>query len=136
MTSAKFLRELGQKLDEYNPRSCWLKGVKEYASEIVERLHESSYYLYDDFFYSTLRFEKACLDGATDWDCYSWGGCSLIYNRDIAERLCNSSELKRTDYGRTDPNKCEQWLDVQTRALCQAFNLLDSYRMQIIKGSR
>ena len=51
----------------------------------------------------------------------AWGGCSLIYNGDIAERLCTPSELKKTRNGERRPNDREMWLDTQTRALRQAW---------------
>lgn len=59
-------------------------------------------------------------NGASDWDQYSWGGSSLIYNSDIAERLCCPSELKKTRNGERRPNSREEWLDTQARALRQA----------------
>ena len=60
------------------------------------------------------------MNGAMDWEDYSYGGCSLIYDGDIAERLCTPSELKKKDGGRLAPNSQESWLDVQTIALRQA----------------
>ena len=54
---------------------------------------------------------------ADDWSAYSWGGCSLIYNGDIAARLCCPSELARTRNGDRRPNSREEWLDTQARAL-------------------
>lgn len=67
-------------------------------------------------------------NGASDWNQYSWGGCSLIYNRDIAERVCNATELKRCTYRdgslKDQPNGREAWLDVQARALFQAEQLI------------
>ena len=68
------------------------------------------------------KVRAALLNGAADWSQYSWGGCSLIYNSDIAERLCNPSELKKTRNGERRPNSREEWLDVQARALFQAAN--------------
>ena len=64
------------------------------------------------------------LNGADDWKQYSWGGCSFIYDGQIAENLATPSELKRTDDGRLKPNKNEEWLDTQARALYQAFRLI------------
>jgi hypothetical protein len=61
------------------------------------------------------------LNGASNWDQYSWGGCSLICDRDIAIRLCTPSELKKTRNGERRPNDREMWLDTQTRALRQAW---------------
>ena len=60
------------------------------------------------------------LNGAQDWNKYSWGGSSLIYDGDIAERLCTPSELKKTRNGERRPNGREEWLDTQARALHQA----------------
>ena len=65
------------------------------------------------------------LNGAVDWSAYSWGGSSLVYNQDIAERLCSPSGLKRVTNKnglRDYPNSREHWLDVQARALYQAAN--------------
>ena len=53
---------------------------------------------------------------------YSWGGCSLCYDVDIAARLCTPSELRKTRNGERRPNGREEWLDVQTRAIHQAAN--------------
>ena len=60
------------------------------------------------------------LNGATSWRVCSWDGSSLIYDFDIAERLCTPSELKKTRNGERRPNSREDWLDVQARALTQA----------------
>ena len=70
------------------------------------------------------KLREAMLNGARDWMQYSWGGCSLCYNGQIAERLCTPSELKRTKGGENPPNKGEEWLDVQARALYQAAALI------------
>lgn len=103
-------------------RSAWNRGVKTYALELIADLEERAEggYLAEDDLCNPRMIQKAMLCGASDWGEYSWGGCSLIYDKDIAERLCNPSELKRTDHGRKDPNSRESWLDVQKRALYQA----------------
>ena len=69
---------------------------------------------------NTAEFKEWLKNGASDWDQYSWGGSSLIYNSDIAERLCCPSELKKTRNGERRPNSREEWLDTQARALRQA----------------
>lgn len=119
--------ELLGKIESLNPRSAWQKGVKEYAEEIVYKLGE---YAYNNGTPGTISaldstdFERICLNGADNWNAYSYSGCSLIYNGDIAERLCAPWELKRTKNGQNDPNARELWVDVQARALRQAFDLL------------
>ena len=66
------------------------------------------------------------LSGAKNWKNYSYvvRGCSLVCGYDIAKLLCTPSELKKTDYGRKLPNSIENWLDVQARALYQAYMLI------------
>ena len=49
---------------------------------------------------------------------------ALLYDEDIAENLCSPSELKKCKNGMLRPNKQEQWLDVQARALLQAEKLI------------
>lgn len=112
-------QELLKRIEETKTRSAWDRGVKEYATELID-------YLDNNFIeeLNSINCEKMLLNGASNWSQYSWGGCSLIYNSDIAERLCNPSELKKTRNGEWRPNKNEEWLDVQARALYQAYRLI------------
>ena len=98
--------------------SKWSAGVATYAAELREILEDNQ----------LEPTERNLLNGASDWREYSWGGCALIYNRDIAERLATPSEIRsrtRKD-GSINPqaNAREHWLDVQTRALYQAADLI------------
>jgi broad specificity phosphatase PhoE len=68
--------------------------------------------------------KKELLNGAANWREYSYGGCALIYDADIAERLCAPSEYRRTREGKRAPSTGESWLDVQARALGQAATLI------------
>ena len=99
-------------------RSAWARGVHAYAIELVESLEDSA-----DLANETL-LRKALLNGASDWQQYSEGGCALIYDADIAERLCSPSELKRCKGGERQPNSCENWIECQARALAQAAYLV------------
>ena len=99
-------------------RSAWDKGVTLYALELLDNLRDLPA---TD---SRQEIKKALLNGARDWDEYSWGGCSLIYDADIAQRLCTPSELKQRKNGDLRPNHNESWFDVQARALYQAFRLI------------
>ena len=99
-------------------RSAWSRAVHAYASELVEGL-ESSADLSNERLLS-----KALLAGASDWQQYSEGGCSLVYDADIAERLCSASELKRCKGGERQPNSRETWIECQARALSQAYALV------------
>lgn len=110
-------------LEAQKDRSAWSRGVKAYALELVEELEERAAYEGRN-----PEPGKECrewmLNGAQDWNQYSWGGSSLIYDADIAERLCTPSELKKTRNGERRPNSREEWLDTQARALFQACNLV------------
>ena len=118
MTRTKLLNKLNERTD----RSAWDKAVTLYAYELVESLEVEE--LPGDF----AEFKALMLNGASDWSQYSWGGSSLIYDCDIAERVCTPSELKKTKGGERRPNSREEWLDVQARALTQAFNRVNGYR--------
>lgn len=105
-------------------RSAWDKGVSVYSYELLEQLQEAAEggYFKAEQISSGDAIREAMLNGASDWNQYSWGGSALIYDGDIAERLCNPSELKKTRNGERRPNSREEWLDVQARALFQAAN--------------
>ena len=109
-------------------RSAWDKGVTAYALELLDNVKERA--AYDGRHpVSVAELTDYALNGAKDWKQYSWGGSALIYDRDIAERLCCPSELKRVKGGDRDPNPRETWLDTQARALNQAFvRLLHAWR--------
>ena len=97
--------------------SKWKTGVREYAAELREFLEENK----------LAATEENLLNGARNWKEYSYGGSSLIYDWDIAERLATPSEIKsctRKDGSLRDANKHETWLDVQARALFQAAQLV------------
>ena len=99
-------------------RSAWSRAVHAYAVELVESLDDSA-----DLSNETL-LRKALLNGADDWRQYSEGGCALIYDADIAERVCSASELKRVKGGERQPNARENWSECQARALAQAASLV------------
>lgn len=115
-----------ESIENEKARSAWARGVKVYALELIEELHNNiiSGYFDPADLASPSMINSALLNGASSWDMYSWGGCSLIYNSDIAERLCSPSEFKKTNCGERRPNSQEEWLDTQARALYQASNMV------------
>ena len=117
------LEKLYTSIKDEKQRSAWDKGVTEYALEMVKELAEQiegGYF--DELNLEPKKVRAALLNGAASWSQYSWGGSALIYNCDIAERLCSPSELKKTRNGERRPNSREEWLDTQARALSQAAN--------------
>lgn len=116
------VQEIRERINSKKLRSAWDRGVLQYAGELLDQLEEA---IEDgDFYQEDLNapkvLEQGLLNGASSWGGYSWGGCSLCYDSDIAERLCTPSELKRKRGGDLRPNRSEEWLDVQARALFQA----------------
>lgn len=73
-------------LNARHDRSAWDRGVTAYALDLLETFADTSAAELD---------RSALLNGASSWTEYSYGGCALIYDSDIAERLCTPSELKR-----------------------------------------
>ena len=118
------IEKLYQSIESEKQRSAWDKGVTQYALEMVGQLGEqiNGGYFEELDLTESKKVRAALLNGAVNWSQYSWGGCSLIYDSDIAERLCNPSELKKTRNGERRPNSREEWLDTQARALFQAAN--------------
>lgn len=118
------IEKLYQSIESEKQRSAWDKGVTKYALELVKQLGEqiNGGYFEELDLTEPKKVRAALLNGAANWSQYSWGGCSLIYDSDIAERLCNPSELKKTRNGERRPNSREEWLDTQARALFQAAN--------------
>ena len=76
-------------------RSAWDKGVKLYALELLDNYCEMVDYAKETGVCAPRFIESVLLNGADDWLAYSEGGLSLVYDKDIAERLCSPSELKR-----------------------------------------
>ena len=111
-------KELLNKIEEEKKkaRSAWKKGVCDYACNLIEDN--------DNVHFDILGLNEQLLNGTKNWKDFSYGGCALIYDVNICERLCNNTEKKLTKFGEKMPNKKENWLDVQARALYQAYYLI------------
>ena len=119
MYHTEIITRLSGIIENQPARSAWSRGVKAYAMDLLEELDQAindGYFKAEDI-KDTAALNAQLLNGATDWNQYSWGGWSLIYDEDIARRLCCPSELKKTRNGDCRPNASEEWLDVQARAL-------------------
>lgn len=120
------VNEIRARLEAVKTRSCWDRGVKEFAHTLLRSYEDICEYCDNNGQPIPELTEKTLLNGAADWRAYCYGGCALIYDGDIAKNLCTPSELKRTDNGNKAPNDREGWQDVQARAYYQAFRLLKS----------
>ena len=108
-------------LNARHDRSAWDKAVTLYALDLLDDVQEGADNM-ERLPLDGAELERWALNGASCWEQYSNGGCSICYDADIAARVCTASELKRTDGGMNNPNSRETWLDVQARALYQACN--------------
>ena len=113
------IKELIHKLENQKARSKWQKAVIIYSVMLLENIQDDHDRINDDITFNDL--EVLLLNGAKNWSRYSWGGNALISNEDIAKMLATPSELKKTCNGKKRPNRKEEWLDTQARALTQAF---------------
>lgn len=94
-------------------RSAWDKGVYDYAFDILEPLGDELENVNAD----------TLMNGTNTWTAYSYGGCALICDDDIAKRMCTPSEYKKyLNAGLNSKlSNSDYWLgNVQTRALFQA----------------
>jgi len=103
----KTKKQIAESIEAIKTRGAWQAAVKTYALELLEEMEGE---------YTAAKL----LNGAENWNVYSYGGCALIYDTDIAERVCSPSELKRKRGGELAFNASESWLDCQARALSQA----------------
>ena len=107
-------------------RSAWKRGVIKYAFEMLESLEmciDSGAVTKNDLKNENI-VETALLNGASDWYQYSASGCALVYDSDIAYRLCTPTEFTRSDCGRRAPNKYQTWLNVQAGACYEASRII------------
>lgn len=115
-----YTNELRKLVEEIPNTSAWKRGVKEYAYELLDNLEEKAQY-YERLPKDEKELKEWMLNGAMDWEDYSYAYCSLKYDSQIADRLCTPSEFKKKKGGRLAPNRREGWLDVQTKALIDAY---------------
>ena len=112
-------KELITAINASKARAAWARGVKEYAKHLVEAVYSND----TDIVKADVTIY---LNGAENWREYSYGVLdgALVYDYDIAKLLCTPSELKKTEFGRKQPNSSVNWLDMQARALYQAHRLI------------
>ena len=111
-----YTNELRMLVEEIPNTSAYKRGIKKYTDELLDNLEEMAH-IYKRIPKDENELEEWLLKGARNWEEYSYGGRSLKYNRQIAERLCNPSELKKKGGGRIVPKRGETWFDEQTKAL-------------------
>lgn len=103
------------------PRSAWDRGVVQYVEDFLQGLED--YQINDSPIECLEQLLPVLLNGAKDWRDYSNGGCALVYDEDIAERLCTPAQLR--DFQAGVPRMLRRdWLELQARALYHAWFIL------------
>ena len=74
-----YTNELRKLVAEFPNTSAWKKGVKEYADELLDNLEKKAQ-INERFPKDEKELKEWLLNGAMDWEDYSYGGCSLIYD--------------------------------------------------------
>ena len=94
------------------------KAILDDAIDLLDNLKETSYQI------DTMKdVRKALLNGARDWNQYSYGGCALIYDGDIANHYLSEDKQQDFKFKRGPENGC--WngiklLDFQATCLREA----------------
>lgn len=114
-----FAATLTAELNARHDRSAWDKAVTLYALDLLDDVQEQANEM-ERLPLDGAELERWALNGASCWGQYSNGGCSLVWNGDIARRICTASMYKRKHEGTIEPGNGQTWLDVQADALKQA----------------
>lgn len=131
------VNEIRARLEAVKTRSCWDRGVKEFAHTLLRSYEDICEYCDNNGQPIPELTEKTLLNGAADWRAYCYGGGALIYDGDIAKNLCTPSEMKRKTSRSgmiLPPNRIETWIQVQGRALNQAWRLLRDTALTVCKA--
>jgi hypothetical protein len=107
-----------------NTRNAWDRGVKAYALEMLESFEEWRRWNEENGESVPELDERTALNGASDWSAWAYGGCGLVYNAYIAERLCTPSELRKLNGGAKVPTGAATWCDIEARAARQAWRMI------------
>ena len=106
------------------PRSAWDRGVAQYVEDFLLRLED--YQENERPIECLEQLLPVLLNGAKDWKHYSESGCSLVYDEDIAERLCTPAQLRDFRAGVSRLLNLD-WIESQSRALYQAWLILQRH---------
>lgn len=99
-------------------RSYWAEKAKDYAYSLLENFED------DRNFDSVSKFKKALLNGAKDWEQYSYWGNSLCYNVQIAKAVLPPKKFEQY-YNDKLFIPSDKLMTLQIRALKQAWQLIE-----------
>lgn len=96
----------------------WTKAKETLKEMILSDIAEYKEEIKD---YETLK--KAALNGADSFKHASYSGCYLVYDYELAKLFCTQKQFEKLDNRKQFPQGIggQSWLDIQARALIQAF---------------
>lgn len=122
--TAKNIQTVVNEVNNTKTRSAWSRGVKAYALDILASFEESRQWCEANGESVPELDEVTALNGANNWVMWAYGGCGLVYDAYIAERLCTPSELKKLHGGARVPAGAATWCDIEARAARQAWRMI------------
>lgn len=98
----EYIRCLVEKAPQRKNISTWNRGVKNYAEALIDDLPDDYCFYFESCTDLEKHFKilkKFLLNGAENWQQYSYSGNAYIYDGDIAVALCTPSEYRKTKGG-------------------------------------
>lgn len=83
--------EVLKKIKFSKANSAWDRGVRMTAYDLVVNVDDK---VFDDAI-KNFNLKAALLNGAESWNQYSWGGCALCYDVDIAKKILYTIRIKK-----------------------------------------
>jgi hypothetical protein len=122
--TAKNIQTVVNEVNNTKTRSAWDRGVKAYALDILANFEEWQRFNESEGLECPELDEVTALNGASDWSAWAYGGCGLVYDSYIAERLCTPSKLRKLDGSARVPAGVATWCDIEARAARQAWRMI------------
>ena len=86
--TAKNIQAVANEVEKAKTRSAWSRGVKAYALDLLANFYDWSEYNEREGEELPTLDEVTALNGAKDWSAWAYGGCGLVYDAYICDRLC------------------------------------------------
>lgn len=125
LTSHQYLSDLRTYISETErKRGQWNKATAYYADFLLDSYIEICKWYADQNEAIPALSLDTVLNGASGWHQYSYGGCALVYNGDIAKVVFTPAQFAKWEQGRKVT--AEPLLDIQARALAAGWRVLKS----------
>lgn len=113
-----YISETGRK------RGQWNKAISYYANFLLDSYKDICAWCAENANPIPDLSLETVLNGALGWMDYSYGGCALVYDGDIAKVVFTEAQFTKWQQGRNVT--AEPLLDIQARALAAGWRVLKS----------